>query len=137
MKYNLQSPTECLEAKKQLLFLIEQKKQVEIKIIRPRRSLAQNNYLHLLLGAFGQHFGYTMPESKLIYKSISSDVYVYEKNSYRFWKSSAELDSADMTKTIDKFRELSAEMGYELPLATDIEWLRSIENEIERSKAYL
>jgi hypothetical protein len=93
--------------------------------------------LHLLIGAFGQHFGYTMEEAKQIYKEISPDLYQYRKKGRTFWRSSAELNKEEMAKTIDRFMEKSKEAGYPLPLATDQEWITQIENEIERSGYYL
>jgi hypothetical protein len=101
------------------------------------RSLSQNNYLHLLIGAFGAHFGYTQEEAKLIYKQVNAGLYYYEKKGRKFLRSSAELNKEDMAKSIDTFMLKSAEAGYELPLATDQEWLAQIENEIERSRRYL
>lgn len=110
---------------------------VEVKKISPKRSLSQNSYLHLLLGAFGAHFGYSLEEAKAIYKELNNSLYRYEKKGRTFWRSSADLSKEDMAKSIDLFMQKSAEQGYPLPLATDQEWLRSIENEIERTKHYL
>lgn len=138
MKYNLSLPFEVQQARDRLAYLIEKKNIVEIKKVNPNRSLNQNNYLHLLLGAFGVHFGYTLEEAKVIYKrDVNPDIYVYEKNNQKFMKSSADLDTEEMAKSIDRFHQYSREAGYPLPPATDQEWLRQIENEIERSKHYL
>lgn len=137
MKYDLSIQAEAKGAKEYLERLIKAEKVAEVKRVDPKRSLNQNNYLHLLLGAFGSHFGYTLAEAKLIYKEINKDVYGYDKKGRTFYRSSADLDTAEMTKTIDRFREVSAERGCPLPLATDQGWLRSIENEMERHKVYL
>lgn len=141
MRYNLGATIEVSQAYAYLAQLAEQKAMVDLRKVQPRRSLNQNNYLHLLLGAFGQHFGYTLEEAKSIYKQLNADTYVYSKvvrdKSMTFVRSSADLDKAEMAKSIDVFREWSAKAGYPLPTATDQEWLRQIENEIERSKYYL
>jgi len=137
VKYNLANPAESKQAREYLTELITKRARVEIKKIIRKRSLNQNNYLHLLLGYFGQHFGYTLEESKLIYKELNAGTYAYEKNGYTFLKSSAVLDTAQMTRTIDIFRERSKDMGLPLPAATDQDWLRQIENEIERSGQYV
>lgn len=137
MKFNLAIPYESKQATYYLGQLNEKRNIAEIKKISPKRSLSQNSYLHLLIGAFGNHFGYTIEEAKQIYKELSPNVYKYEKRGRTFWRSSAELNKEEMAKTIDTFMQKSAEAGYPLPLATDIGWLREIENEIERSKYYL
>lgn len=137
MKYNLSVEAEAEQAVEYLVELVDKDALVEIKKISPKRSLNQNNYLHLIIGAFGQHFGYTLEEAKQIYKELSPGIYKYEKKGRTFWRSSADLTKEDMAKTIDTFMQASAEQDYPLPLATDQEWLREIENEIERSKYYL
>lgn len=136
MKYSLSSDTEVEAAREYLANLIEKKRIVEIVAVSPRRSLNQNNYLHLLIGAFGNHFGYTMAEAKEIYKQLNKEVYSYKKHDHTFWKSSAQLTKAEMARTVDNFMKFSADNGYTLPPATDPDWMRQIENEIESSKYY-
>lgn len=138
MRYNLADDTERGIALAYFLELSAAKVMCEIKKVRPRRSLRQNNYLHLLLGAFGLHFGYTLDEAKTIYKrDVNPSIYVYEKSGAKFLRSSADLDTAEMTKSIDRFREFSKEQGYPLPTADNPEALRSLENEIERAGYWL
>src|SRR4051812_16007102 len=116
MKFNLANKTEKSQAFTYFLTLANKKALVEVKKISPKRSLSQNNYLHLLLGAFGQHFGYTLEEAKTIYKrDVNPGIYVYDKNGSKFLRSSAELSKEEMAKTVDKFMEWSKEQGYELP----------------------
>jgi hypothetical protein len=110
---------------------------VDIKKVPKRRSLPQNRYLHLLLSAWGAHFGYTTEESKEVYKQLNKDIYRYEKNGHVFWKSSAELTTEQMMRTIDKFRDWSAEHDYPLPTATDQGWLEALENSVESMQQYL
>lgn len=137
MNYNLADKQELKAARNRLSYLARKGNIANLKKVNPKRSLSQNNYLHLLLAAFGAHFGYTLEESKMVYKQVNSLMYYYEKKGRTFIKSSADLDTHDMAITIDKFMEKSREAGYELPLATDQEWLRQIENEIERNRRYL
>lgn len=128
------------EIKKAYAYLIElDKKNVIVEIIRvsPKRTLNQNSYLHLIIGAFAEHFGYTLAEGKEVYKDINKDIYYYKKKQRFFKRSSADLTVEEMAKSIDRFREASAGQDFPLPLATDQKWLREIENEIERSKHYL
>ena len=138
MKFNTAIPGEAKEAAGYFKKLYEKKNVVEVKKVSPNRSLNQNAYLHLLIGAFAQHFGYTADEAKTIYKrEVNPNLYVYEKNGAKFLRHSSDLSKEDMAKSIDRFMQYSAEAGYPLPLATNQEWLRQIDNEIERSKYYL
>lgn len=138
MKYNLANKIEVERATTYLELLAKRKQVAEVKVVRPGRSLNQNSYLHLLLGYFGQHFGYTLDEAKILYKrEVNDGIYVYKKNDRAFLRSSADLDSAEMTKTIDRFKEFSKEQGLPLPAAENEEELRSIENEMEKAGYYL
>lgn len=135
MKYNTAYPDQAKAAMSYLERLIMEDKLVEVKKISPKRSLPQNRYLHLLLGAFGTKFGYTLEEVKQdIYKrDVCRDIYLTKKQGRTICRSSADLTTDEMTKSIDVFREFSQQLGYPLPLATDEDWLLMIENEIERS----
>lgn len=137
MIYNLALKEEVNQAFEYLTKLAGQDAIAKIVKVSPNRSLAQNSYLHLLLGAFGSHFGYTLEEAKTIYKQINASVYSYEKKGRKFERSSSDLTKDEMTNTIDKFMRASAEAGCDLPKADDREWLTSIENEMERNSRYL
>lgn len=141
MKFNLANKLEKSAAFSYFMRLANKKLLVEVKHISPGRSLKQNNYLHLILADFGLHFGYTLTEAKQIYKSVNREIYTYSKinrgKAMHFLRSSADLTKEEMAQTIDRFRMRSAEAGYDLPLATDQEWLRQIENMIEESRGWL
>lgn len=143
MKYDLKSNRDVAEAQRLLSQLTVDGKVVEIKEVKPRRSLNQNAYLHVLLGAFGSHFGYDTDEAKGIYKRLpgNKDIYIkhFERDGVKFEyeRSSAKLDKDEMMSSIDTLREWSQKMGYPLPAATDQEWLLNLENEIEKHGRYL
>lgn len=137
MKFNLAMPGENIKAFNFLSELSEKRSVVEVKKVSPRRSLNQNSYLHLLIGAFGAHFGYTLEEAKIIYKEISEDIYQYQKKGRTFMRSSADLTKEEMAKSINAFMQKSDEAGYPLPLAENTEWLMQIQNAMEQAKYYL
>lgn len=138
MKYDLSQAKDLHEAFQYLTELGGKEALVEVKHVRKTRSLNQNNYLYLLLGAFATNFGYTIEETKIIFKrEVNPSIFVYEKNGQKFLRSTADLDTAEMTQAIDRFREYSSDNGLELPLATNEAELRSIENAMERSYHYL
>jgi len=143
MKYNLSQSHDIAEAQRLLAQLTVDKKVVEIKEVKPRRSLPQNAYLHVLLGAFGANFGYSMEEAKALYKRLpgNKDIYIkhFEQNGVQFEYevSSAKLDKEQMTKSIETLREWSAKMGYPLPSAEDREWIMRLENYTEQNERYM
>lgn len=137
MNYNLANPIELKAARNRVSYLARKGQRVRVTKVVTNRTLAQNSYLHLILAAFGAHFGYTLEEAKIVYKQVNSDLYYYKKKGRTFTKSSADLNKEQMARSIDRFMEKSKEAGYALPLATDQEWLLQIENEIERSNWYL
>ena len=142
MKYNLTVKEDFSAAMSKLMKAKHKGKIIDLKEVSPRRSLAQNSYLHLLLGAFGMHFGYTIEESKQLYKEMNPNIYRYEKTSERgvtrvFWKSSADLTKEEMGITIDRFRQISSEQGCYLPEADEHEYLHQISNDMETHFRYL
>lgn len=138
MKFNTAIKEQKTEAFRYFMRLANKRQIIEVKKVSPSRSLNQNSYLHLLIAAFGEHFGYTLAEAKTVYKrDINPSIYVYEKNGAKFLRSSADLSKEEMAKSIDTFMQASADQDYPLPPATDKAWLMQIENEIERSKYYL
>jgi predicted phosphoadenosine phosphosulfate sulfurtransferase len=138
MKYNTANDAEATAAAEYLVTLIDKKQIAEVIKVSPKRTLNQNSYLHLIIGAYGANFGYTLAEAKTLYKrDVNPDIYVYKRHGSMFLRSSADLTKEEMAKSIDRFMQMSAEQGFPLPLATDQEWLRQIENEIERSRHFL
>lgn len=143
MKFNMAQSHDIAEANRLLAQLTVDKKVVDIKEVKPRRSLNQNAYVHLLLSAFGAHFGMSLDESKGVYKRLpgNKEIYIQQFDrdgiQFEYERSSASLDKLEMTKSIETLREWSAKMGYPLPSAENEEWLRSLENEIEKTEYYL
>jgi hypothetical protein len=112
------------------------------KKLSPAGHSTKTAYLHLLLGAFGAHFGYTLEEAKLIYKQLNKEVYCTKSKSGEdvgvLAQQRGSRPRRKWPKSIDHPHAMvRAEHGYKLPPATDQEWLRQIENEIERSGYYL
>lgn len=136
MRYNLATNSEAGKALNHLLTLTRKGSVIDIKLVQPRRSLPQNSFLHLLLTAFGNHFGYTLEEAKQIYKELNPEIYRYTRTvrgkPHSFWRSSADLTKDEMSGSIEVLRNQSAAAGYPLPTATDQGWLHELMNEAER-----
>ena len=133
MFYDLSIPTEVKSAQSRLSFLIDNQKKISIVEKRRKRTYQQNRYLYLLIGFFSIETGYTLSESKQIYKLQSKDIYFYTKNNRPFVRSSADLNTAEMTQTIERFRNYaSSEGGIYLPSPNEDIFLQNIENQLER-----
>jgi endonuclease V-like protein UPF0215 family len=137
-KYNLANQDELDKAFAYLQQLIERDAEVEIKRVVHKRSLNQNNYLYLLLGIFGLETGFNEIESKSLYKrEANPKIYVYDKNGTKFLRSTADLNTKEMSESIDKFIKYAGEQGIELPRANEKEALRYWNNEIEKKGNWL
>lgn len=130
-----------LRAKK----LAESGKIVELTEKKPRRSLPQNKYLHVILAYFGTQTGNTLEWVKQQYykKLVNPDLFIREKEDkylgrIKVLRSSADLDTAEMSLSIDRFRNWSAqEAGVYIPAADEAILIQQMEIEIERNKEFL
>jgi len=143
MWYNPENKVDVQKAIVKIKYLVAHKKVFEIKEKRKRRSISQNNYLHLILGWFALQTGYTLEEVKQeIFKKIVNPNTFYEGEFGRIvkierWRSTANLDTAEMALCIDRFRDYSAkEAGIYLAEPNDLNFLREIEIQIENNKQY-
>lgn len=117
-------------------------KTIEIKVYREKRTNPQNRALYLLLGYLSNETGYTLDEAKQLYKEMNKDIYRYFKPTKDgedikfFIKSSADLNSEEMAKSIDTMYKVCEQNGITLPLLTNEVEMLSIQNEIERNRMY-
>lgn len=132
-------------------FLLRAKKLAESGVIvdltekKPRRSLPQNKYLHVILAYFGAQTGNTLEWVKQQYykKLVNPDLFIREKEDkylgrIKVLRSSADLDTAEMSLSIERFRNWAAqEAGIYLPSADEFIIIQQMEIEIERNKEYL
>ena len=119
-------------------------KPFEIKVKNPKRTLKQNSYLHLILGYFATEFGYTLDEVKVEFfkKLVNSSIFYAERinrrgERVRYLRSSKDLDTAEMTICIERFRNYSSANGLYLPSPNEEEALLYAEQQIENMKEYL
>lgn len=145
MIYNLSSPLDKAN------FLLRAKKLAESGVIvdltekKPRRSLPQNKYLHVILAYFGAQTGNTLEWVKQQYykKLVNPDLFIREKEDkylgmIKVLRSSADLDTAEMSLSIERFRNWAAqEAGIYIPSADEAILIQQMEIEIERNKEFL
>jgi hypothetical protein len=145
MIYNLSSPLDKAN------FLLRAKKLAESGVIvdltekKPRRSLSQNKYLHVILAYFGAQTGNTLEWVKQQYykKLVNPDLFIREKEdkylgNIKVLRSSADLDTSEFSLSIERFRNWAAqEAGIYIPSADEAILIQQMEIEIERSKDFL
>jgi hypothetical protein len=145
MIYDTSNPLDkanfLLRAKK----LAESGKIIELTEKKPRRSLPQNKYLHVLLAYFGTQTGNTLEWVKQQYykKLVNPDLFIREKEDkylgkIKVLRSSADLDTSEFSLSVERFRIwASQEAGIYLPSADEYIIIQQMEIEIERSKEFL
>lgn len=146
MLYDLKNPLQREQIKTRFAMLLDKSNSiVELTEKKPRRSDQQNKYLHVILGYFAVETGNTLEWVKQQYfkKLVNGEIFIKEQEDkylgkIKVLRSSADLDSAEMTTAIDRFRNwASAEAGVYLPTANEDELLSLMEVEIARYKQYL
>lgn len=147
MIYNLSSPLDKANFLLRANKLAESGKIVELTEKKPRRSLPQNKYLHVILAYFGAQTGNTLEWVKNQYykKLVNPDLFIREKEDkylgrIKVLRSSADLDTSEFSLSIERFRNWAAqEAGIYIPSADEAILIQQmeIEIEIERNKEYL
>lgn len=143
--YNLKNVYDRKKFKEACNQMVLNNEYVELKKKKTQRSLAQNSYLHCLLGYFASEFGYTLEEVKFdIFKKICNrDIFERNRINRRgqqvtYIRSSTELDKAEMTTAIERFRNYSsAQCGLYLPSPNEGEMLFFAQQQIEQCKDYM
>lgn len=117
---------------------------VELKKINLQRTSSQNRYLHVLLGYFASQTGYSLEEVKQDFfkKECNPELFYRERlnakgGKVRYLRSSADLDTAEMTLAIQRFRNWSsAKANIYLPDAHESSFLIYCEQEYQRFQEY-
>ena len=132
-------------ARVRLEHLISRQCTAELTEKKPKRTLSQNSYLHLLLGYFASQTGNTLEWVKQQYykKLCNPDLFIGEKEDrflgrIKYVRSYAALRTDEMNLSIERFRNWSAsEAGIYLPEPTNEAEIRALQVEVERYKTYL
>ena len=146
MIYNTEIELDKLKANERFYYLISNKKTFELKEVKPKRSIRQNSYLHLILSWYSLEYGETLAyiKQEVFKKQINKDIFEFEYVNKKTgeirlaYKSTSQLDSKEMTTAIDRFRNYaSKEAGIYLPEPNDLVFLNEIKKEVENNKLYL
>lgn len=145
MLYDTSNPLDKANFQLRAKKLAESGKIVELTEKKPRRSLPQNKYLHVILAYFGTQTGNTLEWVKQQYykKLVNPDLFIREKEDkylgkIKVLRSSADLDTSEFSLSIERFRNWAAqEAGIYIPSADEAMLVQQMEIEIERNKGYL
>ena len=81
MIYNLKNKADIQSSDSYYAMLKAQGARIEMTK-KQNRTLKQNSYLHVLLAAYGLHFGFTESESKALYKALNEDIFYLLRHHY-------------------------------------------------------
>lgn len=144
MQYDGSNPLHVQQAKAKLEKLIKGQKVFELTEKKPKRSLNQNKYLHVILAYFGCQIGETMEYVKRNYYKIlcNKDTFVRERDEkylgkIKYLRSSADLDSAEFSLTIERFRNFASAQGVYIPSPEQERLIQLMEIEVEHNNLYI
>lgn len=145
MWYDGGNELQAIQARMRLEKLIKDGKVFELTEKKPKRSLPQNAYLHVLLGYFAAQTGNTLEWVKREYykKLVNPTTFIRTKEDrfmgvVKYLRSSADLGTAEMTTSIDRFRNWSAsEVGIYLPSPDEERLIQLAQIEIEKNKEFI
>ena len=83
MIYDLKNEYQIPKFKEYVNKLFKERAVVEVKKKLPNRTLAQNSYLHLLLGYFGSEYGCSLDESKIFIRGLATVICLNVRRSTR------------------------------------------------------
>lgn len=139
MNYNLDDETGRKQATHRFQKLMDTRKRIELTQKREKRSLNQNSYLHLLLAYFAIETGYTTEYVKRMFfkKECSPELFIIKVKGklgvVKDLRSSADLDTEEMTLAITRFKNWSSQTASVLlPEAEDMNFIAHCENEVKK-----
>jgi len=133
MLLDLNIPHDRNKAETYFAKLISDGAKIELRQIRPPRTLRQNKYVHALFALWGAEWGWSIDEAKIVVKRELG--YIYERNGQDFPVKTSGMDTGQLTEFINKFRNWSAHNGLHLPSADEFhENYFEIMKEVERAE---
>lgn len=142
-RYKPNDPRDYLAALDFLNLAKEKGFDIELKRFYYKRSNPQNRYLHLALSYFAHCYGCTLIEAKEIYfkQYACRDIFLVETtdkngNHAEYYRSSAELNTVEMSNAINNFVSYASCNGIEIPPPDDELGIRYCEREIEKTTHY-
>jgi len=142
MKYNLKNNFDKERFKKRVNFLYGNERVVILQEMT-KRTLKQNNYLHLILTAFALETGYTLEcvKRNFFKLEVNKDLFLSEERgnfgTKQALKSTTQITKDNLSIAIDRFKKWSSDNGIYLPEPEDEEYLAHLEIEASRLQRYI
>lgn len=142
MKYNLKNDFDKERFKKRVNFLYGNERVVILQEMT-KRTLKQNNYLHLILTAFALETGYTLEcvKRNFFKLEVNKDLFLSEERgnfgTKQALKSTTQITKENLSIAIDRFKKWSSDNGIYLPEPEDEEYLAHLEIEASRLQRYI
>lgn len=144
MIYDLSNALHLESFKLRCNALVNKRVIVELTERKPRRTSQQNRYLYVIIGLLASELGETTEYVKDQYfkRLCNPEIFIRTKEdqfrgSIEVVRSTSDLDTAEMSTAIDRFRNWAATEGYYLPSPEDDAMLAMAEREIIRNNTYL
>lgn len=140
MIYNASIEADRKRAIERFKWLLAKGKMFELTQKKPTISRSQSNYLHLIIGWFAIEYGDTLEHVKqeVFKKEVNPQIFQTEFVNKKTgeerieWRSINDLDTAEMTTAIDRFRNYSSkEFGLYLPEPHEQDHLLEIEKQMK------
>ena len=144
MLYDLSNPLQNESFKVKAESLSKKGAIVELTEKKQQRTSNQTRYLHCILAYFGLEVGEDAEYVKKNYFKIlcNKDIFIREiEDKYlgkiKVLRSSADLDTGEMTRAIERFRNWAASEGVYIPSSEEHRLVQLMEIEVSRNKLYL
>lgn len=144
MIYDLSNALHLESFKLRCNALVKKRVIVELTERKPRRTSQQNRYLYVIIGLLASELGETTEYVKEQYfkRLCNPEIFIRTKEdqfrgNIEVVRSTSDLDTAEMSTAIDRFRNWAATEGYYLPSPEDDAMLAMAEREIIRNNTYL
>jgi len=137
MKYDLSITRDRLEFINKTSRVIHEGVKVELTKTRKKRTVKQNAYLHIVFNLWAINYGDTLLEAKTDLKRDYG--MFYTKNGKRYLKSTADLNTKELSTFIEWIRNRAAKEG-DFYICTAEEYLIdqfNIDKEIQSNRQYL
>lgn len=140
MKYDLNAPLDKARFSARVKKLLEEGDIVELRAVKPPRTMAQNRYLHVALGFVAEYMG-ASPEyvKQVVFKRlVCPDIFRLEATDahlgrVEFFRSSRDLSVDELSTAIDRFvKWAQTELDITIPPADDGYQCFLAEMELER-----
>ena len=147
MLYDLSNVKHREQVRKRLdAILQDHSGMVELRLVKPKRTIKQNKYLHLIIGYFACSYGESEEYVKEQYFKIAANKQLFLVSKFdkalnqevNYTRSSRDLTIDEMQLAIERFRNWSSiNAGIYLPSAEEYRLLELAEIEIERNKEFI